>query len=287
MSLNMRRAIVPAGFFFLTVLAAPSLAQAQTDLDEPSEPVAQPPPTAPMTGADAEARGEEAFSKKDYKQALRAFEQAYMIEPDGYYIYRRVQIYDEMGDEEQALELLDLERETIVSSERVSNLPVYETMLRNRVESQREVSEVSEVSAPSDPLEFERERPIAPQVLMGVGATSIIVGGLVFVLGRRQALRLRCTPRSPYDESDSRCTEGRRQELDFVDDPEEWNDQVRAARLKQQGGLGALGAGVGLLGAGLIWQIAAGKDPVVSEESLRITPQVGLDQASLTLSLSF
>jgi tetratricopeptide (TPR) repeat protein len=219
---------------------------------------------------EVQAAAERAELEQRWPDALKLYERAYLIDADGYYIYRRAMIYEQMGQDEQALELLSEQREEIAKSPRVTDLPLAIDRINQRVQA-----------TPVKPVEpVERSRPVGAWVVTGLGATALVVGGVVWGVGRRDALLLACSASSEAQD-DARC-EGRESTTRY--DQGAWDEAWRKARLTQSAGLASGAVGGAMVVGGIVWMLLE-REPV--SQAVQWHPVLSPEQAGGVVRVKF
>lgn len=205
-----------------------------------------------------------------WQDALKLYERAYLIDEDGYYIYRRAMIYEQKGEDALALELLKEQREVIASSARVTDLPLAMDRLEQRVRS-----------SAGTPVEPPARRPVGAWVVTGVGATALMAGGATWALGRRDALNLLCAS-SSASAGDARCQD--RERGGRYDEPE-WDDAWRGASLKQSAGVVSMSLGGAMLVGGVMWLLLGKQAP--DERAVYVLPVWRASEAGGAVHITF
>ncbi len=212
--------------------------------------------------ADA-ARAEE---DERWQDALKLYEHAYLLDADGYYIYKRALVYEQMGEEAQALALLEDQREEIAASERVTELPLTIERLRRVVNSREKLKE--------------RKKNVGAWALTGGGVVTVTTGVVMTLVGRGQALDVVCAP-SSAESGDARC-EGRAGGSEY-NNRSDWQAAWDRANRTQTGGVIVTSLGGVMLTSGIIWLLVGRQH----ETSVSITPDIAQDRVGASWSLTF
>lgn len=203
------------------------------------------------------ARGQAAFEAEDYERAIPELKAAYALEPNPLLLYAWAQAERFAGRCGKAIELY---RKFLESDPGPAQARLAET---NILDCEAALSEERPPAPPPAPVITPTEEPPSPPpedepppeitpwyrdwvggTLVGVGAASLVAGGVVFALGRRQA-----------SNADAARTEG------------EYIDEVDAARVKQITGAVLLGVGGALvLGGAIRWGVWSNRNKGTSVE---------------------
>ena len=157
---------------------------------------------ARVGGAAIALDAERAEEIGDWAQALRLYERAYSQDADPYSIYRRILIYERIGDPNSGLRLLEENRAQLTATERITDLAVVEERLRG---PRRAASEAPAPVPPASAMSW---------ALVGAGAALGVASGAALWWAESRAERLACSTSSdrlplcggvaalgPYDEA--------------------------------------------------------------------------------------
>ena len=230
--------------------------------------------TQSVSTEEVEAQAARAELEARYEDALKLYERAYLLDADGYYIYKRAMVYEAMGQPERALELLREQREEVAQSRRVIDLPLSIERLEK------------EVAARDDERPGgAKERPSrAPAwALIGAGSALTIGGVALWFVGREQALDLACSPDSA-GASDARCAGRQKTRYDRAS----WEDAWEKASRRQVGGVTTASLGGAALVGGAVWLFSLrGEGSQVSNARLQLAPEVSSGRVGVTWTIMF
>ena len=224
-------------------------------------------PSSASAESDAATLAEAALVRGDDESALRLFEKAYLDTGDGYYIYKRIGIYERQGDYSRALNLLEEQREELLESARVTDLATVEARLRE----QHRLSQDPSLSAGETAPDSRRKRAI---IGLATGGALLIGGGLSLISAHRQESRLRC--------DDTRgCDGGGLTQA-------EWDAQWRGVRVREGLGWGLGLTGLAALGYGVFHMTRQrSESPPARAHQPHVQPSLTRDSATLHIYLSF
>ncbi len=218
--------------------------------------------------ASAAMRAEEA---KDWERALKLYEQAYREQPDAYFIYRRVLIYERMGKPDFGLTLIEDNRDALGAHADITDLALVEQRLRTQVAT----------GGAAGGGGLQKPSLVPGLVVTGVGGTLLIVGAVLTIGGRADANSLRCHPISDADKADCGGVT-----VDSTLTASQFEDESSSAGLRTGLGVGAMVLGAGALGVG-IWQLVSARSGARDDAGAEVGAMVAPDGASVSVRWRF